>query len=137
VLAPKHRFEFAMQRWNRIVMIMGRKDVKKFTWNLKVQIQVFKVPAVSIQRLVFVRDGLDMCIVAWILWPDKERSSNSNLEKEVKKRLSSEAAAAASRSGRWKNQMRIAVHNGCCRRVVLTRALYSVLWKLLISEEKN
>lgn len=51
VLAPKHRFELAMQRWNRIVMIMGRKDVKKYTWNLKVQIQVFKVPAVSIQRL--------------------------------------------------------------------------------------
>ncbi|XP_058200647.1 helicase and polymerase-containing protein TEBICHI isoform X1 [Rhododendron vialii] len=158
VLAPKHRFELAMQRWNRIVMIMGRKDVKKYTWNLKVQIQVFKVPAVSIQRLgslnlavktlglelvdssyyvlspVFVRDGLDMCIVAWILWPDEERSSNPNLEKEVKKRLSSEAAAAASRSGRWKNQMRIAAHNGCCRRVAQTRALYSVLWKLLISE---
>ncbi|XP_058228469.1 helicase and polymerase-containing protein TEBICHI-like [Rhododendron vialii] len=51
VLAPKHWFEFAMQKWNRIVMIMERKDVKKFTWNLKVQIQVFKVPAVSIQRL--------------------------------------------------------------------------------------
>ncbi|KAF7154140.1 hypothetical protein RHSIM_Rhsim01G0106100 [Rhododendron simsii] len=105
VLAPKHRFELAMQRWNTIVMIMGRKDVKKFTWNLKVQIQVFKVPAVSIQRLgslnlavktlglelvdssyyvlspVFVWDRLDMCIVAWILWPDEERSSKSNLEK--------------------------------------------------------
>lgn len=105
VLAPKQRFELAMQRWNRIVMIMGRKDVKKYTWNLKVQIQVFKVPAVSIQRLgtlnlavktlglelvdssyyvlspVSVRDGLDMCVVAWILWPDEERSSNPNLEK--------------------------------------------------------
>lgn len=159
VLAPKHQFELAMQRWNRIVMIMGRKDVKKYTWNLKVQIQVFKVPAVSIQRLgslnlavktlglelfdssyyvlspVSVLDGLDICIVAWILWPDEERSSNPNLEKEVKKRLSSEAAAAASRSGRWKNQMRIAAHNGCCRRVAQTRALCSVLWKLLISEE--
>ncbi|KAI8571211.1 hypothetical protein RHMOL_Rhmol01G0101300 [Rhododendron molle] len=147
VLPPKHRLELAMQRWNRIVMIMGRKDVKKFTWNLKVQIQVVKVPAVSIQRLgslnlavktlglelvdssyyvlslVFVRDGLDMCIVAW------------NMDSEVKKRLSSEAAAAANRSGRWKNQVRIASHNGCCRRVAQTGALYSVLWKLLISEE--
>ena len=51
------------------------------------------------------------------------------------KRLSSgEAAAAASRNGRLKNQMRIAAHNGCCHRVAHTRALCSVLWKLLVSE---
>lgn len=31
--------------------------------------------------------------------------------------------------------MRQAAHNGCCRRVALSRALYSVLWKLLTSEE--
>lgn len=31
--------------------------------------------------------------------------------------------------------MRRAAHNGCCRRVAQTRALCSVLWKLLISEE--
>ncbi|CAL5359107.1 unnamed protein product [Camellia sinensis] len=159
VLAPKHQFEVAKQRWSRIVMIMGKKDVRKFTWNLKIQIQVLKIPAVSIQRLgslnlavktmglelkdsiyyllhpVYVQDGIDMCIVAWILWPDEEKSSNPNLEKEIKKRLSSEAAAAASRSGRWKNQMRRAAHNGCCRRVAQIRALCSVLWKLLISEE--
>jgi DNA polymerase theta len=24
-----------------------------------------------------------MCIVAWILWPDEERSSNPNLEKVI------------------------------------------------------
>lgn len=54
---------------------------------------------------------------------------------EVKRRLSSEAAAAASRCSRWKNQMRQAAHNGCCRRVALSRALFSVLWKLLTSEE--
>lgn len=53
---------------------------------------------------------------------------------EVKKRLSSEAAADANQSGRWKNQMRRVAHNGCCRRVAQTRALCSVLWKLLISE---
>ncbi|KAF7153852.1 hypothetical protein RHSIM_Rhsim01G0105200 [Rhododendron simsii] len=71
----------------------------------KVTRQVFKVPAVSIQRfgslnlavntlglelvdssyyvlsLVLERDGLDMCIVVWILWPDEERSSNPNPEK--------------------------------------------------------
>nr|GMC49078.1 helicase and polymerase-containing protein TEBICHI isoform X1 [Ipomoea batatas] len=38
------------------------------------------------------------------------------------------------RNGRWKNQMRKAAHNGCCRRVAQTRALCLVLWKLLISE---
>ena len=54
---------------------------------------------------------------------------------EVRKRLSSEAAATANRSGRWKNQTRRAAHNGCCRRVAQTRALCSVLWKLLVSEE--
>ena len=53
---------------------------------------------------------------------------------EVKKRLSSEAVAAANQNGRWKNQMRRVAHNGCCRRVAQTRALCSVLWKLLISE---
>lgn len=30
--------------------------------------------------------------------------------------------------------MRRAAHNGCCCRVAQTRALCSVLWKLLISE---
>jgi len=31
--------------------------------------------------------------------------------------------------------MRKAAHNGCCRRVAQTRALCSVLWKLLVSEK--
>jgi len=53
---------------------------------------------------------------------------------EVKKRLSSEAVAAANQNGRWKNQMRRVAHNGCCRRVAQTRALCSGLWKLLTSE---
>ena len=48
--------------------------------------------------------------------------------------MSSEAAAAANQSGRWKNQMRRAAHNGCCRRVAQVRALHCVLWKLLVSE---
>lgn len=52
----------------------------------------------------------------------------------MKKRLSIEAAAAANRNGRWKNQMRQVAHNGCCRRVAQIRALCSVLWKLVISE---
>lgn len=53
----------------------------------------------------------------------------------MKKRLSSDDAAAANRSGRWKNQMRRVAHNGCCRRAAQIRALCSVLWKLLVSEK--
>lgn len=49
----------------------------------------------------------------------------------VKRRLHSEAAAAANRDGRWRNQTHKAAHNGCCRRAAQTRALYTVLKKLL------
>uniref|UniRef100_A0A516IJI0 Helicase and polymerase-containing protein TEBICHI n=1 Tax=Turnera subulata TaxID=218843 RepID=A0A516IJI0_9ROSI len=223
VQLPENWLEIVRQRWNRICEIMGKLEVKKFTWNLKVQIQVLKSAVICIQRIgclnlsgtnmgpesidsshlllspMTIKEGIDMCIVAWILWPDDERSSNPNLEKvnikvhvcitkskpnaiciiclqlltnatkifvkvksnqkyniffkfsvfsflslinlcknpllqEVRRRLSSEAVASANRSGRWKNQTRRAAHNGCCRRVAQTRALYSVLWKLLISE---
>lgn len=92
----------AMHRWSRISKIIGRENVRKFTWNLKIQIQVLKKPAVSVQRFgcldkimdlevvdnsyillppIHVKDAIDMCIVAWILWPDEERSSNPNLDK--------------------------------------------------------
>ncbi|CAN6911688.1 unnamed protein product [Brassica oleracea] len=146
-------------RWNRIRNIMGNEKTRKFTWNLKVQIQVLKSPAISIQRCTRLNlaegirdlelvDGswlmmpqltinhtIDMSIVTWILWPDEERYSNPNIDKEVKKRLSPEAAEAANRSGRWRNQIRRVAHNGCCRRVAQTRALCSALWKILVSEE--
>ncbi|KAJ9555668.1 hypothetical protein OSB04_010282 [Centaurea solstitialis] len=159
--APEDQIELAKQRWCRIGMIMGKSQVRKFGWNLKVQNQVLKNPAVPIQRFgsmfrpvktigmeliessyymfspVHLKDAIDLCVVAWILWPDEERSSNPNLEKEVKKRLSSEVAAAANQNGRWKNQMRRAAHNGCCRRVAQIRALSCVLWKLLASEKLN
>ncbi|XP_024986361.1 helicase and polymerase-containing protein TEBICHI [Cynara cardunculus var. scolymus] len=157
--APEDQLEMAKQRWCRVGMIMGKSQVRKFGWNLKIQNQVLKNPAVPIQRFgsmfrpvktigveliessyymfspVHLKDAIDLCVVAWILWPDEERSSNPNLEKEVKKRLSSEVAAAANQNGRWKNQMRRAAHNGCCRRVAQTRALSCVLWKLLASEK--
>ncbi|XP_044464498.1 helicase and polymerase-containing protein TEBICHI isoform X2 [Mangifera indica] len=156
-VSPELLLEIMKQRWKRIGEIMEKKDVRKYTWNLKVHNQVLKCAAVSVQRFgclnlvrkslgpelidnlyllspIYIKDGIDLCIVAWILWPDEERSSNPNLEKEVKKRLSTEAVAAANRSGQWKNQMRRAAHNGCCCRVAQTRALCSVLWKLLISE---
>lgn len=60
---------------------------------------------------------------------------SSNHKQVVKKRLSNEAAAAAHRCGRWKNQMRKAAHDGCCRRVAQTRALWDALWKLLLHEK--
>ncbi|KAF1858617.1 hypothetical protein Lal_00044650 [Lupinus albus] len=155
----KGGLEIAMHRWSRISKILGNKNVRKFAWNLKIQIQVLKRPAVSVQRFgcldnlgntvdleivdnsyvslphIHVKDAIDVCVVAWILWPDEQSSSKPNLDKEVKKRLSAEDAATATQSGRWRNQMRKAAHNGCCRRVAQTRALCSVLWKLLVSEE--
>lgn len=97
--------EVAKQRWARIGMIMGKCQVRKFGWNLKIQNQVLKHPAVSIQRFgsatrpvksigveliensyymfspIQLKDVVDLCVVVWILWPDDERSSNPNLEK--------------------------------------------------------
>ncbi|CAN0907001.1 Helicase and polymerase-containing protein TEBICHI [Linum grandiflorum] len=157
-LPTKNMLETVQRRWNRIGEIMRKRNVKKFTWNLKVQMQVLKKASFSARRFglkcmptedlglqisetsdillpaVNIREGVDLCVVAWILWPDEERSSNPSLEKEVKKRLSSEAIAAANWISRWKNQMRGVAHNGCCRRVAQIRALSSVLWKLLVSE---
>ncbi|KAH6757052.1 hypothetical protein C2S51_038889 [Perilla frutescens var. frutescens] len=159
VLPPNLQVEMAKKRWTRIGAIMGKKDVRKFTWNLKVQIQVLKHPAASVHKFstphggirslgldlidnsyfmfspVHMRNAVDLCVLAWILSPDEEKSSCPNLEKEVKRRLSSDAVASTNRSGRWKDQTRRAAHNGCCRRVAQTRALSFVLWKLLHSEE--
>ncbi|CDY23339.1 BnaA08g12070D [Brassica napus] len=159
VLGTQNMLDVIKARWNRISKIMGNEETRKFTWNLKNQIQVLKSPAISIQRCArlniaeVVRDHelvdgswlvmlplrishtIDMSIVSWILWPDEERHSNPNIDKEVKKRLSPEAAEAANRSGRWRNQIRRVAHNGCCRRVAQTRALCSALWKILVSEE--
>ncbi|CAM8913302.1 unnamed protein product [Rhodiola kirilowii] len=158
VQASMDVLEMVKHRWNEISRIIGKGDIRKVTWNLKMQIQALKSPTVSIQRFgssstavksagielvdssycllppVHISNGIDLSIAAWILWPDDERSSSPSLEKEVKKRLSVEAASAAGRSGRWRNQMRRAAHNGCCRRVALVRALSSVLWNLLEAE---
>lgn len=92
-------------RWNRINNIMGKKNVRKFTWNFKVQIRVLKNAAISIHRVglpsiarkdlgfqlidnsflvlpsIDLKSVIDMSVVAWILWPDEERSSNPNIEK--------------------------------------------------------
>lgn len=104
----EHSLEIVGERWNRIGKILGNRNVRKFTWNLKVQVQVLKSPAVSVKKFgldlagknlgielidnsysmlspVHIKDGIDMCIVAWILWPDEERSSNPNLEKVIRR----------------------------------------------------
>lgn len=105
VLPPNLQLEIAIHRWNRISTIMRKKDIKKFAWNLKVQIQVLKHPTVSIQRFgglsllvkslgvdlidnncyllspVPIQDAIDLCIVAWVLWPDEEKGSNPSIEK--------------------------------------------------------
>ncbi|GJM87561.1 hypothetical protein PR202_ga03528 [Eleusine coracana subsp. coracana] len=148
-----------LRRWNKIGDIMQQKNVKKITWNLKTQIQALKSVYFSCQRLarfhldhkmlnnievldntyvlvppISVYSGLDICLVAWVLWPDEESKTVPNLDKLVKRRLHSEATAAANRDGRWRNQMHKAAHNGCCRRAAQTRALSSVLKKLLVSQ---
>ena len=94
------------RRWNRVIEIMRQNSVKKMTWNLKFQIQALKYPCVSCQRLsrlhldykmlknvevldnlyvflqpVSVHSGLDICLVAWVLWPDEESKTVPNLEK--------------------------------------------------------
>lgn len=105
VLASHNMFDVIKSRWNRISKIMGNVNTRKFTWNLKVQIQVLKSPAISIQRCARLNlaegirdlelvDGswlmmpplrishtIDMSIVTWILWPDEERHSNPNIDK--------------------------------------------------------
>ncbi|KAG8048419.1 hypothetical protein GUJ93_ZPchr0009g1479 [Zizania palustris] len=151
-----------MRRWNRLIEIMQQNNVKKMTWNLKIQIQALKYPCLSCQRLsrhhldykmlknvevmdnlyvllpqISVHSGLDICLVAWVLWPDEESKTVPNLEKLVKRRLHNVASAAANRDGRWRNQMHKAAHNGCCRRAAQTRALGSVLQKLLVSQNLN
>lgn len=105
VLPPNLQVEMAKKRWTRIGAIMGKKDVRKFTWNLKVQIQVLNRPAASVHKFstphggikslgldlidnsyfmfspAHVRNTIDLCVVAWILSPDEEKSSCPNLVK--------------------------------------------------------
>lgn len=105
VLPPNLQVEMAKKRWARFGTIMGKKDVRKFTWNLKVQLQVLKLPAVSVSKFstphggikslgldlidnsyfmfssVHARNAIDLCVVSWILSPDEEKSSCPNLEK--------------------------------------------------------
>lgn len=107
VLATHNMFDVIKSRWNRISKVMGNENTRKFTWNLKVQIQVLKSAAISVQRCARLNlaegtrglelvDGswlmmpplrishtIDMSIVTWILWPDEERHSNPNIDKVI------------------------------------------------------
>ncbi|MQL99086.1 hypothetical protein Taro_031807 [Colocasia esculenta] len=49
-----------------------------------------------IQVSIIVNDGMNLCLVAWILWPDEESRYSPNLEKVVKKRLTSEVRSSSS-----------------------------------------
>lgn len=94
------------RRWKKIADIMQQKSVKKMTWNLKIQIQALKSAYISCQRLarfhldpkmldnievldssyvmlspISVYSGLDICLLAWVLWPDEESRTVPNLEK--------------------------------------------------------
>lgn len=154
------RFDICKERWQRVAKVMGQKGVNKITWNLKSQLQAFKKPSTFVPKVsqnkgevsqvkseetltgmsllllpsIDIEEAIDICIVAWLLWPDEESAYTPTLEQEVKKRLSGEIAAAANRAGRWSNQMGRVAHNGCCRRAAQVRALHSILWKLIISE---
>ena len=107
VIQPNVQVELAKKRWVRVGNVLGKKNVRKYTWNLKGQIQVLKLPAVSVNKLgsrqggikglgldlidnvyfmfspICVRNAIDMRIMAWILSPDDEKSSSSNLEKVI------------------------------------------------------
>ncbi|PKU62051.1 helicase and polymerase-containing protein TEBICHI isoform X1 [Dendrobium catenatum] len=158
-LASFDIWSFAKSRWEKLGKIVSKNGSRKLCWNLKTQIQVLKFPCISLQRFnrlglelkmlndteligssyillptISVHDGIDLCLMTWSLWPDDESKSAPSLEKLAKKRLSSQAAAAANQDGKWRNQMRKAAHDGCCRRVAQIRALSSVVWKLVVSE---
>lgn len=105
--SPSDHLLKVRQRWDRISGIMRKKGVRKFTWNLKAQVQALKCPAVSLQKNdgkklaaentefevtddsfllltpIIIQSAVDLCIVTWILWPDEERSSCPNLEKVI------------------------------------------------------
>ncbi|XP_057854248.2 helicase and polymerase-containing protein TEBICHI isoform X1 [Cryptomeria japonica] len=154
----KGKYDIAKERWEKVAKVMCKKGVKKITWSLKNQFQAFTRPGISMPNInqskdesckknelltamhlvalpsVDVEDAIDLCLVAWLLWPDEESTDYPTLEQEVKKRLSGEVAASANRAGRWINQMGRVAHNGCCRHVAQVRALYSNLWKLILSE---
>ncbi|XP_078170110.1 helicase and polymerase-containing protein TEBICHI-like [Carex rostrata] len=78
--------------------------------------------------------GLNVPQISKLLLPqiaDNNKSENDTLLMFIH---TVEVVAAASRDGRWRNQMHKAAHNGCCRRSAQIRALASVLGKRIVSE---
>lgn len=98
-------WERIMKRWARFSMIMEKMHVKKCCWILKLQVQVLQNPFMSFHKIgslsdalsknhillvdgsyftlspVIVKDGIDLCIVAWLLRPGEESNSCPYLEK--------------------------------------------------------
>lgn len=99
-------WEISKKRWSRIANVLGKNGVKKITWNLKSQMHVLQNPGISVQRLgsrfrnehrahsdfrvidgtlflpsIILNDGIDVCLIVWILWPDEESGSCSKLDK--------------------------------------------------------
>ncbi|XP_024542477.1 helicase and polymerase-containing protein TEBICHI-like isoform X1 [Selaginella moellendorffii] len=150
--SPVYYVRVVEESWRRISSVFSRKGVHKFCWDLKGQMKALDTPAFSQERgeiqffqqagsklnplspLLMEAPYIDFRIAAWLLWPDEENNPSSTLEQLVKRRLPGEVAAAASRAGRWTNQMKNEAHNGCCRRAAQIRGLHSVLYKLLLSE---
>ncbi|KAJ7544985.1 hypothetical protein O6H91_09G101700 [Diphasiastrum complanatum] len=151
--------EMVVSRWNDIRSIFQAQCIKKVVWDLKPQLHVLKLPIAHIsgpnhaaeERADEMEDSqkndviflipieleepfIDVRVAAWLLWPDEESNRRSTLEQMVKKRLAGETAAAASRAGRWLNQIGQISQNGCCRRVAQVRALHLAFWKLLATE---
>ncbi|KAH9571445.1 hypothetical protein CY35_02G094300 [Sphagnum magellanicum] len=150
----------ARMRWEKASEVFLKAGVKKVAWDVKGQlhaltnpgfhvplqhqdngktlvvfdskpnpVQLRALPALKVQEHL-----VDVRVAAWLLWPDEESAQTFSLEQEVKRRLPGEVAAAASRAGRWMNQMGRVAHNGCCRRAAQVWALHSAFWKLLQAE---
>ncbi|CAK9217649.1 unnamed protein product [Sphagnum jensenii] len=153
-------WSLARMRWEKASEVFLKAGVKKVAWDVKGQlhaltnpgfhvplqhqdngkslvvfdskpnpVQLRALPALKVQEHL-----VDVRVAAWLLWPDEESAQTFSLEQEVKRRLPGEVAAAASRAGRWMNQMGRVAHNGCCRRAAQVWALHSAFWKLLQAE---
>ncbi|KAF4355301.1 hypothetical protein F8388_026571 [Cannabis sativa] len=130
-------FDSFLDLWEKCLHLNVRQfSVQKFrSQNLEEINRGFEIIDSSFVLLtpICVNYGIDMCIVAWILWPDEERSSSPNLEKEVKKRLSSELRLLLIKMVGGRIRLRRAAHNGCCRRVAQYEHCVRVLWKLIVN----
>ena len=100
------RFDICKEKWKRVAKVMGQKGVNKITWNLKSQLQAFKKPSTFVPKVsqnkgevsqakseetltgmsllllpsIDIEEAIDICIVAWLLWPNEESTYTPTLE---------------------------------------------------------